>query len=62
MRLEEKIKEKRKHMIYMGMSKGFTHIEVVKCSQELDRLINVYQKECCDEKAVKSKVYCIGEV
>lgn len=40
--LTEKIQQKRKEMIELGMKKGFTAEETVKCSQELDAFLNEY--------------------
>lgn len=38
---------KRKIMYKMANDYGFTHPYVVSCSQELDQLLNQYQKKVC---------------
>ncbi|WP_079529178.1 MULTISPECIES: aspartyl-phosphate phosphatase Spo0E family protein [Halobacillus] len=38
------IDKKRVEMIELGMEKGLTNKEVIKCSQQLDELLNVYSK------------------
>lgn len=38
------IKQKRQEMIDLGMKSGFTHQATVKCSQELDQLLNFYRQ------------------
>jgi hypothetical protein len=35
------IEEKRAQMIYFGMNYGFTHKKTLKCSKELDKLIQI---------------------
>lgn len=42
--LSVQIDLKRKEMIEMANIKGFTHIETIQISQELDSLINEYQR------------------
>ena len=42
--LEEQIKLKKQDMYTKAGMLGFTHPVVVACSQELDRLLNSYQK------------------
>ena len=42
--LENQINILRIHMINTVMSKGITHPDSIKCSQELDVLLNKYQK------------------
>ncbi|MFJ8244483.1 Spo0E family sporulation regulatory protein-aspartic acid phosphatase [Peribacillus asahii] len=42
--LEYKIDVLRTHMIAIGKSKGLNHPNTIKFSQELDILLNVYQK------------------
>lgn len=42
--LEEQIKLKKQDMYAKARMLGFTHPAVVACSQELDRLLNRYQK------------------
>ncbi|AZV41706.1 aspartyl-phosphate phosphatase Spo0E family protein [Peribacillus asahii] len=43
--LEYKIDVLRTHMIAIGKSKGLNHPNTIKFSQELDSLLNVYQKK-----------------
>jgi stage 0 sporulation regulatory protein len=38
------IEEKRQQMIELALVYGFTAKETVKCSQELDELLNIQQK------------------
>lgn len=38
----EAINKKREELIKIGMDKGLTSDETIKCSQELDQLLNVY--------------------
>ncbi|RBW68118.1 aspartyl-phosphate phosphatase Spo0E family protein [Bacillus taeanensis] len=38
------IADKRKEMIDIAMRKGFACTETVRCSQELDGLLNVYER------------------
>ncbi|MBI0580583.1 aspartyl-phosphate phosphatase Spo0E family protein [Neobacillus cucumis] len=40
--LEMAIKKKRAEMIKLGMEKGLSFHETIKCSQELDMLLNDY--------------------
>ncbi|MDR6998486.1 aspartyl-phosphate phosphatase Spo0E family protein [Neobacillus niacini] len=40
--LEMTISKKREEMIQLGMDKGLQFHETIKCSQELDRLLNEY--------------------
>jgi len=42
--LEYQIDTLRTHMINVGILKGLTHPETIKLSQELDILLNQYQK------------------
>ncbi|WP_312036261.1 aspartyl-phosphate phosphatase Spo0E family protein [Priestia aryabhattai] len=35
------IEEKRNQMIYFGIHYGFTHKKTLKCSKELDKLIQI---------------------
>ncbi|RID87073.1 aspartyl-phosphate phosphatase Spo0E family protein [Peribacillus asahii] len=42
--LETSIYDLRTHMITIGISKGLTHPDTIKYSQELDILLNKYQK------------------
>lgn len=39
------IEMKRKDMYKKALDLGFTHPEVVNCSQELDKLLNKYSKK-----------------
>lgn len=41
--LLNQIKEKQKDMYLQAKNYGFTHSRVVRCSQELDTLLNAYQ-------------------
>lgn len=43
-KLENKINLLRIHMISTGLSKGLNHPNTIKCSQELDDLLNKYQQ------------------
>lgn len=38
------IVQKRQEMMEIAEEKGFTSIETIKCSQELDELLNIYQQ------------------
>ncbi|WP_431803368.1 Spo0E family sporulation regulatory protein-aspartic acid phosphatase [Halobacillus andaensis] len=42
-RLLQDINKKRQKMINLALHKGFTSKEAVKCSQELDQLLNLYR-------------------
>ncbi|WP_371925951.1 Spo0E family sporulation regulatory protein-aspartic acid phosphatase [Halobacillus sp. A5] len=42
-RLLQYINKKRQKMINLALKKGFTSKEAVKCSQELDQLLNLYE-------------------
>ena len=46
-KLEDLIKIKRKEMYSAAYTLGFTHPQVVACSQDLDVLINHYQGIQC---------------
>ncbi|WP_275579656.1 aspartyl-phosphate phosphatase Spo0E family protein [Lysinibacillus composti] len=41
--LEKKFHSLQKRMISFGMRKGFTHPDTIKCSKELDVVINQIQ-------------------
>ncbi|BDH61253.1 hypothetical protein MTP04_13830 [Lysinibacillus sp. PLM2] len=41
--LEKKIYSVQARMIEIGISKGLTHPDTVKCSQELDHLLNDFE-------------------
>ncbi|MDQ0201407.1 aspartyl-phosphate phosphatase Spo0E family protein [Neobacillus ginsengisoli] len=43
-RLKEKINEKREEMIKLGIEKGLINEETIYCSQELDELLNEYNR------------------
>ncbi|MGE7664679.1 Spo0E family sporulation regulatory protein-aspartic acid phosphatase [Ureibacillus composti] len=43
--LQFKIEDLRSHMIATGQLKGLTHPDTIKLSQELDVLLNEYQKQ-----------------
>ncbi|OIK15760.1 hypothetical protein BIV60_08400 [Bacillus sp. MUM 116] len=49
--LEKAISQKREEMIKLGMDKGLSCHETIKCSQELDRLLNVY-----DDLLIETKI------
>ncbi|HWO96767.1 MAG TPA: aspartyl-phosphate phosphatase Spo0E family protein [Bacillus sp. (in: firmicutes)] len=38
------IVQKRQEMMIIAEEKGFTSTETIKCSQELDELLNIYQQ------------------
>ncbi|MEN1969220.1 aspartyl-phosphate phosphatase Spo0E family protein [Lentibacillus sp. N15] len=40
--LQQAINKKRQEMIGLAFNKGFTSKDTVKCSQELDQLLNLY--------------------
>ncbi|MFT4412362.1 aspartyl-phosphate phosphatase Spo0E family protein [Fredinandcohnia humi] len=42
--LLDEINRKRQEMIEVANNTGFTSRETIKCSQELDELINIYQR------------------
>lgn len=42
--MEEQIKQKREQMIAIAKEYGFTNEKTLKSSQELDRLLNKYQR------------------
>ncbi|USK71742.1 aspartyl-phosphate phosphatase Spo0E family protein [Peribacillus asahii] len=50
--LENSIYYFRTHMITSGISKGLTHPDTIKCSQELDILLNEYQKMKVDQSTI----------
>ncbi|WP_045518999.1 aspartyl-phosphate phosphatase Spo0E family protein [Neobacillus niacini] len=56
MRLEQceaAIKEKKNEMINLGMTKGLQNEETIHCSQELDKLLNDYNRLLLDDKYSK---------
>ncbi|WP_419159931.1 aspartyl-phosphate phosphatase Spo0E family protein [Rossellomorea sp. BNER] len=55
--LVNKIKKKRSQMIFLGEKLGFTDKQTVACSQELDKLLNLYQQyQCKNDKKGKWSV------
>lgn len=42
--LDDKIFNLRAHMINLGMKKGLTHPDTIKCSQKLDCILNNLQQ------------------
>lgn len=60
LRLQDEIQNKRENMMQFAEVKGFTNVETIKCSQELDKLIFKYQqlvKQEKEEREVK-KYFC----
>ncbi|MEH7377734.1 MULTISPECIES: aspartyl-phosphate phosphatase Spo0E family protein [Bacillaceae] len=56
MRLEQceaAIKEKKNEMIKLGMTKGLQNEETIYCSQELDKLLNDYNRILLEDKYSK---------
>jgi stage 0 sporulation regulatory protein len=51
-KLLETINNKRNEMIDTAIRKGYTSDDVVKCSQELDMLLNKYQQIILEEKEI----------
>ncbi|MDL4840995.1 aspartyl-phosphate phosphatase Spo0E family protein [Aquibacillus rhizosphaerae] len=45
-----RINSKRNEMVKVGLLKGLTSKETIKCSQELDQLLNMYQKVSFDRE------------
>jgi hypothetical protein len=50
---EAAIKEKKNEMINLGMTKGLQNEETIHCSQELDKLLNDYNRLLLDDKYSK---------
>lgn len=50
---EAAIKEKKNEMIQLGMRKGLQNEETIYCSQELDKLLNDYNRLLSDNKHSK---------
>lgn len=50
---EAAIKEKKNEMIQLGMTKGLQNEETISCSQELDKLLNDYNRLLSDSKHSK---------
>ena len=50
---EEAINEKQAEMIKLGMTKGLLDEETLDCSQELDKLLNEYNRFLMDDKHSK---------
>lgn len=57
--LLEKIEEKRVYMIETALKYGFTAVETVRVSQELDALIDVYQMLLHTKE--KKEKYCLHQ-
>ncbi|MGG0306912.1 aspartyl-phosphate phosphatase Spo0E family protein [Priestia megaterium] len=53
-RLLVEIVQKRQKMVQIGEEKGLTNEETVTCSQELDQLLLVYQKQLLKEEEEKT--------
>jgi len=53
-RLLVEIVQKRQKMVQLGEEKGLTNEETVTCSQELDQLLLVYQKQRLKEEEEKT--------
>ncbi|MFC0189669.1 aspartyl-phosphate phosphatase Spo0E family protein [Fictibacillus aquaticus] len=45
--LQKDIGLKKDELLKLAALRGFTNKDTVKCSQELDQLLNVYQKRYC---------------
>jgi hypothetical protein len=52
--LVEAINKKRDEMIKIGMSKGLHSEETISCSQELDNLLNEYNRFMSESKQFKT--------
>ncbi|WP_223592501.1 aspartyl-phosphate phosphatase Spo0E family protein [Neobacillus bataviensis] len=50
---EAAINEKKAEMIHLGMTKGLQDEETIYCSQELDKLLNDYNRLLLDDKNSK---------
>ncbi|MCM3117543.1 aspartyl-phosphate phosphatase Spo0E family protein [Neobacillus sp. MER 74] len=50
---EAAIKEKKDEMIKLGMTKGLQNEETIYCSQELDKLLNEYNRLLADNNQSK---------
>lgn len=50
---EETINVKKAEMIKLGMTKGLQNEETIYCSQELDKLLNDYNRLLLDDKHSK---------
>ena len=57
--LLEKIEEKRVYMIETALKYGFTAVETVRVSQELDALIDVYQMLLHTKEKIEK--YCLHQ-
>ena len=51
--LVEAISQKRDEMIKIGMAKGLLSEETINCSQELDKLLNKYNRLLSESKRSK---------
>jgi stage 0 sporulation regulatory protein len=47
------IVQKRQKMMLVAQEKGFTSDEAIKCSQELDELLNIYQQVLAEREEQK---------
>jgi hypothetical protein len=50
---EAAIREKKSEMIQLGMTKGLQNEETISCSQELDKLLNDYNRLLSDSNHSK---------
>ncbi|MCA1029421.1 aspartyl-phosphate phosphatase Spo0E family protein [Bacillus timonensis] len=60
--LLQQIDEKREEMIQIGMKTGYTSDKTVSCSQELDQLLNQYQRELYKREVGRKKVSYFKQV
>ncbi|MCM3123518.1 aspartyl-phosphate phosphatase Spo0E family protein [Mesobacillus sp. AQ2] len=44
-RIKKEIEQKREEMIYSAKETGFLSVQTISVSQELDRLLNIFQEE-----------------
>lgn len=54
--LSECILNKRKELVNLGMNHGLLNKKTIQCSQDLDKLINLYMQ---GSKITEYKFYCI---
>ncbi|WP_246942061.1 Spo0E family sporulation regulatory protein-aspartic acid phosphatase [Bacillus pinisoli] len=56
--LAEAIQVKRDEMIHIGITKGLRNEETIRCSQELDELLNLYcqitYSSCGDNRLIQN--------
>lgn len=45
--LDLKIETLREHMVHLAQKKGLSHPDTIKCSQELDHILNEHNKLKC---------------